>query len=67
MKMSFRDFQKLFREKNEGEKNMKKTLENNILFAFGQLVAFLLLMPLVLTFRAFKKLFKKAKNEKTEK
>lgn len=46
---------------------MKKTLENNILFAFGQLVAFLLLMPLVLTFRLLKKLFKKAKNEKTEK
>ena len=46
---------------------MKKTLENNILSAFGQLVAFLLLLPLVLTFRVFSKLFKKAKNEKTEK
>lgn len=67
MKMSFRDFQKLFRETFKGEKNMKKTLENNILFAFGQLVAFLLALPLVCTFRLFSKLFKKAKNEKTEK
>lgn len=46
---------------------MKKQLENNILFAFGQLVAFLLLLPLVLTFRLLKKLFKTLKNEKTEK
>lgn len=46
---------------------MKKTLENNILSAFGQLVAFLLLMPFLLTFRLFSKLFKTLKNEKNEK
>ncbi len=46
---------------------MKKIYENNILAAFGMLCGFLLALPFVLTFRAFKKLFKKAKNEKTEK
>lgn len=67
MRMSFSDFQKLFREKNEGEKNMKKTYENNILAAFGMLCGFLLALPFVLTFRVFSKLFKNEKNEKNKK
>ena len=46
---------------------MKKTLENNALNAFGMLCGFLLLLPFLLTFRLFSKLFKKMKNEKNEK
>lgn len=46
---------------------MKKTLENNILAAFGMLCGFLLALPFVLTFRVFSKLFKNEKKEKIEK
>lgn len=46
---------------------MKKTLENNILTAFGMLCGFLLALPFVLTFRLFSKIFKTPKNEKNKK
>lgn len=46
---------------------MKRTLENGILSAFGSLVAFVVLFPLVGTFRLFSKLFQNVKNEKNKK